>query len=180
MSSETIPGKDSSPGESSTQDGIPGPKTLVEAQSGPVERTSQASPFAEISSYQQQYDSRGHPEHPASRELSRQSRRAMNDVLATVGVCVGVNQAGHKVAVGDRSKPAVERATIDAISTENSIGLIIGSIDLALISLAGVATVGLKQRLQVSIVISCWFTMLMTKADFSILLWSTSDADTEA
>ncbi|KAL8730421.1 MAG: hypothetical protein Q9166_004059 [cf. Caloplaca sp. 2 TL-2023] len=40
-------------------------------------------------SYIQQFDDRGYPQNPRSRVISRRSRRAQNDVLATVGVLLG-------------------------------------------------------------------------------------------
>ncbi|KAL9007115.1 MAG: hypothetical protein Q9188_000150 [Gyalolechia gomerana] len=54
-----------------------------------------ASPEPGSSLYVQQFDDRGHPQNPASRELSRASRRAQNDVLASVGY----------LAVSDQSIP---------------------------------------------------------------------------
>ncbi|KAI4102317.1 MAG: hypothetical protein LQ339_004672 [Xanthoria mediterranea] len=42
--------------------------------------------------YIQQYDNRGYPQNPGSRALSRRSRRAQNDVLATVGVLLYPDQ----------------------------------------------------------------------------------------
>ncbi|KAL8953660.1 MAG: hypothetical protein Q9222_000497 [Ikaeria aurantiellina] len=49
--------------------------------------------------YIQQYDSRGRPVNALSRALSRQSRRAQNDVLATVGVLWGPDQGSSGSSV---------------------------------------------------------------------------------
>ncbi|KAL8839249.1 MAG: hypothetical protein Q9176_004580 [Flavoplaca citrina] len=47
----------------------------------------QSEPFSVSNDrYLQQYDNRGYPQNIGSRALSRRSRRAQNDVLATVGV----------------------------------------------------------------------------------------------
>lgn len=42
--------------------------------------------------YVQQFDKNGRPQNPTSRMLSRRSRRAQNDVLATVGVLSSPDQ----------------------------------------------------------------------------------------
>lgn len=73
----------------------------------------------------------------------------MNDVLATVGVCVGVDADGQKRTINERSKPSFDRALIDSITTENEIGLVVDSADMILVSLANMSTIGLRQRLQV-------------------------------
>lgn len=111
---------------------------------------TQVTPLAYSPAYQQKYDSRGYPENPASRATSRQSRRAMNDVLATVGVCVGINTDGHKISMNDRGRPTFDRAKLDAIVRENELGLLVDSADMALLSLASMSTAGLRHRLQVS------------------------------
>ena len=115
-----------------------------------VEPVTPTRPFRETPGYQQQYDDRGHPEFPASRQHDRASRRAMNDVLATVGVCIGVKADGNRKSVKDRSRATVDQVKVDDVSTENSIGLMVDSIDLVFISLARMALLGLSYRLQVS------------------------------
>ena len=77
----------------------------------------------------------------------------MNDVLATVGVCIGVNVDGSRASVKDRSKVPVDKGNIDDVSTENSVGLIIDSIDLGFISLTRLALMGIRHRLQVSVLV---------------------------
>ena len=104
------------------------------------------------SNYHQRYDGSGYPENPESRALSRQSRRAQNDVLATVGVCVGVNADGQPIEsqLDSKRKPALDQNRLDAIVRENEIGLLVSSADTTLVSLASLYAVGLRHRLQVS------------------------------
>ena len=101
--------------------------------------------------YQQQYDSSGYPENLESRALSRQSRRAQNDVLATVGVCVGVNAEGQPIQsqLDGLKKPVLDKSKIDAVVRENEIGLLVSSADNTLVSLASLYAVGFRHRLQV-------------------------------
>lgn len=116
-----------------------------------AEPVVEVTPLVRTSHYEQQYDSRGYPENAASRGLTRQSRRAMNDILATVGVCVGVGADGHKMTINNQSRPSFDRAVIDSITVENEIGLVVDSADMMLVSLASMFAIGLRQRLQV-----CW------------------------
>lgn len=74
----------------------------------------------------------------------------MNDVLATVGVCVGINTDGQKISMNDRGRPTFDRARLDAIVRENELGLLVDSADMALLSLANMSTAGFRHRLQVS------------------------------
>lgn len=135
------------------QDGLATSEPIKESQGDVAMPVSQNSSLLETSVYRQQYDRRGHPENAVSRELGRQSRRAMNNVLATVGVCVGVSPNHHLMhPIHGRSKPVLDRSKIRSISSENTIGLILDTIDLGLISVASLSTVGLRHRLQVSIV----------------------------
>lgn len=101
--------------------------------------------------YQQQYDSSGYPENLESRALSRQSIRAQNDVLATVGVCVGVNAEGQPIQsqLDGLKKPVLDKSKIDAVVKENEIGLLVSSADNTLVSLASLYAVGFRHRLQV-------------------------------
>ncbi|CAD6590079.1 MAG: hypothetical protein ASARMPREDX12_004181 [Alectoria sarmentosa] len=99
-------------------------------------------------SYQQQYDRKGYPENSASRALTRQSRRAINDVLTTVGVCVGVDADGQIRPVYDGSIVALDKSKVTGIIRENEIGLLIGFTEAALDDLARMSTTGLRYRLQ--------------------------------
>lgn len=99
--------------------------------------------------YRQQYDRKGYPENPASRFLSRQSRRAINDVLTTVGVCVGVDADGQIRPVHDGSIAALDKSKVAGVIRENEIGMLVGFVEAALDDLAGMCTIGLRYRLQV-------------------------------
>lgn len=100
-------------------------------------------------SYQQQYDRKGYPENSASKALIRQSRRAINDILTTVGVCVGVDANGQIRPVHDGSIAALDKSKVTGIIRENEIGMLVGSTEAALDDLAGMCTTGLRCRLQV-------------------------------
>lgn len=106
-------------------------------------------PQVDNASYRQQYDRRGYPENSTSRALSRQSRRAINDILTTVGVCVGVDANGHRRAVHDGSIPALDKSKVAGIIRENEMGMLVGFTEAALDDLAGMGTTGLRYRLQV-------------------------------
>ncbi|KAI9724444.1 MAG: hypothetical protein M1812_000512 [Candelaria pacifica] len=101
--------------------------------------------------YSQRYDARGHPINPESRTLARISVRAHNDVLATVGACVDV---GSDVKGPDddsgtlAATSKVDRERIEAVMTENELGLIISTFDTCLVFLAQWAFVGIKFKLQ--------------------------------
>ena len=95
--------------------------------------------------YVQRYNSRGYPYNPESRAQSRRLRRAQNDVLATVGVCVERDEDTlSTVANGGNDRKKVER-----VVTENEVGLGIaaGELGLAFLSLWGVSA--FRGRLQV-------------------------------
>lgn len=99
--------------------------------------------------YRQQYDRKGYPENAASRALSRQSRRAINDVLTTVGVCVGVDADGQIRPVHDGSIAALDKSKVTGVIRENEFGMLVGFMEAALDDLAGMCTVGLRYKLQV-------------------------------
>ncbi|KAL8924644.1 MAG: hypothetical protein Q9208_003959 [Pyrenodesmia sp. 3 TL-2023] len=70
------------------------------------------------------FDDHGHPQNTVSQELSRQSRRAQNDVLATVGVLVGPDQryqaiANPPITASDKAKFEV---LVDQTENETSSG----------------------------------------------------------
>ena len=103
----------------------------------------------ESGSYQQQYDRKGYPENATSRALSRQSRRAINDILTTVGVCVGVDTDGQIRPVHDGRTAALDQSKITSVIRENEIGLLVGFAEAALHDLAGMCITGLRYRIQV-------------------------------
>lgn len=106
-----------------------------------------------LEGYIQQYDHKGYPENLASRLLSRQSRRAQNDVLATVGVCV-VDERANLCAVPPkqhtRNNQSIEKSRIRLIRRENEIGMSIAAADLGLFCLSSIFLLGLRHRMQVS------------------------------
>ena len=99
--------------------------------------------------YRQQYDRKGYPENPASRALARQSRRAINDILTTVGVCVGVDAEGELRPIPDGSTSVLDKVKIAGVIRENEIGMLVGFMESTLDVLAGVYTLGLRCRIQV-------------------------------
>lgn len=145
------------------------PENKTESQNHMAEPVIENITLVRTYRYEQQYDGRGYPQNAASRELTRQSRRAMNDVLATVGVCVGVDAHGQKITINDRGRPSFDRAKIDSITTENEIGLVLDSADMMLVSLARMFTVGFRQRLQVCERFWCPFPLLIRGIDISLL-----------
>ncbi|KAL6716420.1 hypothetical protein ACLMJK_005987 [Lecanora helva] len=106
------------------------------------------SPYVDSHVYQQQYDNQGYPEFRHSRYQSRQSRRAMNDVLATVGVCVGTNADDYRLELGDQSKSALDKTKIDDVVNENLCGFILNFSEDVLSLLASITAEGLRCRIQ--------------------------------
>ena len=102
--------------------------------------------------YAQQYDYRGYPENQASRAAARRSRRAQNDVLSTVGVCVGVDADGQPTKLSPEGPKAqrAEKQEIESVMRENEIGLFIAAADNGLFHLAINFAYGLRNRLQAS------------------------------
>lgn len=127
--------------------------TLQNSADNPEEATEPASNVihqTNFGSYQQQYDRKGYPENPTSRALSRQSRRAINDILTTVGVCVGVDADGQVRPVHDNgSLAALDKSKVTGIIRENEIGVLIGLAEALLDDLASMWAIGLRFRLQV-------------------------------
>ena len=119
------------------------PEETTEPASNVIHQTNFAS-------YQQQYDRKGYPENPTSRALSRQSRRAINDILTTVGVCVGVDADGQVRPVHDDvSLAALDKSKVTGIIKENEIGVLIGLAEALLDDLVSMWAIGLRFRLQV-------------------------------
>ena len=120
------------------------PENSGEASTGPNAET--------LSGYQQQYDSSGYPENLESKALSRQYRRAHNDVLEMVGICVGVQAEGQpiKSRLDSQRKPTLEKSAVDSVVRENEVGLLVLSADTSLLYLSNMCISGLKHRLQAS------------------------------
>lgn len=114
-------------------------------------RSCSPSSSPETSMYVQQYDTQGYPENATSKRLTRQSRRAMNDVLATVGVCVVVNADDQPKAIPkkDLQHPIIDKPKVKAIMQENEVGYLLSSADLGLFFFSQLWTTGLRKRLQV-------------------------------
>lgn len=122
-----------------------------EAKAAALEATASGSYISGAEGYVQQYDRRGYPQNLASRLLSRQSRRAQNDVLASVGVCVDERATGLSAPPQFVKKHhSAEKSKIKLIKRENEIGLSIAAADFGLFCLAGVFLLGLRHRMQVS------------------------------
>ena len=81
---------------------------------------------------------------PRSKDLARQSRRAQNDILSTVNVCVRVDRNGLPVVAGARKV----KSPIYNIRQENHCGLLLGTADWCLFCLASLSLVSLRHRLQ--------------------------------
>ncbi|MCJ1396024.1 hypothetical protein MMC18_008911 [Xylographa bjoerkii] len=79
--------------------------------------------------YVQHYDTRGHPENPSSRSLARRSRRAQNDILTTVGVCVTVDKNGRRIPPTSISleNQQLERKQILSVISESEFGFWLGA-----------------------------------------------------
>ncbi|KAI9848730.1 MAG: hypothetical protein M1837_006817 [Sclerophora amabilis] len=97
----------------------------------------------------QEYDARGHPINPMSRIMGRISRLAQNDVLSTVGVCVATRYSNNPGDGGSENRNNFQsaRERIDSIMLENEIGLILKTLDLALLFVATWWIAGIRHRL---------------------------------
>lgn len=138
-----------------------------------------ATPLISSASYEQQYDKKGYPVNKASRELSRESRRAMNDVLTTVGVCVEVDADGQKMTMNDRKRPSFDNTIVESVRKENELGLIVDDIDMMLVSLSDMFTIGLRQRLQVCEVYGIPKSISNTRLGIPLLFGDSHDSSNE-
>lgn len=102
---------------------------------------------------QQRYNRRGYPINPESRGIARTSRRAQNDVLSTVGFCVGIHEDGSPVdtslTLAKASKHEKER--IEFVRKENEAGLLLGAASHGLMFFSVWWILSLRLRLQVKI-----------------------------
>ena len=101
--------------------------------------------------YVQHYDSRGHPENRTSRSLARRSRRAQNDILTTVGVCVTVDKNGRMIRSTSVShaKEQSERKQILSVISESEFGFWLGAAEGSLWTLLINGLGALRLRLEV-------------------------------
>ncbi|KAI9871875.1 MAG: hypothetical protein M1830_002347 [Pleopsidium flavum] len=98
----------------------------------------------------QRYNRRGYPINPESRAFARTSRRAQNDVLSTVGICVGVHEDGRPAdapfTLGRASKR--DAARIESVRKENEIGLLMSAASHGIFFLSHWWIVGVNNRIQ--------------------------------
>lgn len=123
-------------------------QSAADSPDGAIEPAANSIRQVQSVPYLQQYDRKGYPENPASRSLARQSRRAINDILTTVGVCVGVDADGELRPIPDGSTSALDKVKIAGVIRENEIGMLVGFIESILDVLIGVYTIGLRCRIQ--------------------------------
>ncbi|KAI9788697.1 MAG: hypothetical protein M1816_006748 [Peltula sp. TS41687] len=99
--------------------------------------------------YIQQYDVRGHPINRAARDSARSVIRAHNDVLATVGVCVGVPATSrlHQPRLPVDRRKAAETIKATFYESQNGVKLLI--LDYVTLFAATWWIAGLRYRLQV-------------------------------
>lgn len=101
--------------------------------------------LAKSSSYEQQYNEKGYPENTSSKILKKVWRHGVNDVLATLGVCV---------AKGHESMPAhgaCEPSRILQVRLENNFGIFVYAADSLMRFVSERWSTALRQRLQVSL-----------------------------
>ena len=92
----------------------------------------------------QEYDGQGYKTNSHSKDLARQSRRAQNDILSTVNVCVRVDKNGLPVIASTK----MDRPRVNEIRKENSCGLLLGTADWCFFCLTNLCLVALRHRLQ--------------------------------
>lgn len=75
----------------------------------------------------------------------------MNDVLTTVGLCINVNANVERIrsSMHNDMLSNTERTKIDAVMSENEAGIFVAFTESVFAPLAGICTLGLRQRLQV-------------------------------
>ncbi|KZF24601.1 hypothetical protein L228DRAFT_99956 [Xylona heveae TC161] len=120
-------------------------------QNSSIRPTNEIDAGNEGSDYVQLYDHRGHPTNPASKASARTLIKAQNDVLATVGVCVGVQGDGKLTSPSTKLEDlsGSERAKVKLVMEENEVGLWIRSVSSFLESTGMWPIMALKNRIQV-------------------------------
>ena len=101
--------------------------------------------------YVQRYDRRGYPENRQSKELSRRLRRAQNDILASVGICVDVKDGSRVLRRrldGFKGRP-LDSSKVKLAGRENVAGFFISGQDNGLFWLSHFCVLGFRQRFQV-------------------------------
>lgn len=99
----------------------------------------------------QSYDLRGHPENRTSRANARRLRRAQNDILTTIGVCVSVDKDGKLVPSSsiDSDKQERELKKLASIISENEFGFWLSAAQAAVLLLTSSCAMCIRQRLEV-------------------------------
>lgn len=115
------------------------PESSTDAESGP--RLGRPRFDVHADGYIQQYDQRGHPVNPESKQFGRQLRRAKNDILSTMGIVVS-GEDGNLGMANDQQK-------MNIIASENDWGLIMATMDQVLAFLSSWWTTSLAGRVQV-------------------------------
>ena len=108
------------------------------------ESLRELNPLARSASYEQRYDLKGYPENTSSKALKKRWRHGVNDVLASLGVCV---------AKGHESMPfneVYESSQTLQVRLENGCGIYISAADIVVRCVSRSWTIALRQRLQVS------------------------------
>lgn len=123
-----------------------------EASNLPESEAPEAQPgVTQEGEYEQSYDLRGHPENSASRSAARRLRKAQNDILATIGVCVSVDKDGKLVPSSsiDSGKEQREMQRLASIISENEFGFWLSAGQAAALLLASSFPTCIRQRLEV-------------------------------
>ena len=108
----------------------------------------------------QQYDTKGYPKNASSEAAKRRWRHAVNDVLATVGVCI--SKGGRPF----QSSEVPDTRSVNEVQVINTSGLLVEKADDILRYGTERWITPLRQRIQVS----------NTTHD-GVILWSNSDQD---
>ncbi|MCJ1251174.1 hypothetical protein MMC30_008405 [Trapelia coarctata] len=105
---------------------------------------------AEEGEYVQSYDLRGHPENQTSRANARRLRRAQNDILTTIGVCVSVDKDGKLVPSSsmDSDKEEREKNKLASIISENEFGFWLSAAQAAALLLTSSCATCIRQDVE--------------------------------
>ena len=106
--------------------------------------SAEGSILARSLDYQQQYDAKGYPENPSSEAAKRRWRHAVNDVLATVGICI--SKEGKPIQATD----VQDSQLVYEVQVVNEYGFRVGGADAFLRLGSEYWIAPLRQRIQVS------------------------------
>jgi hypothetical protein len=103
--------------------------------------------------YRQRYDRRGHPVNPESEANARSRDRAINEILADLGVIDrtrrGASRSQSDAAIASQARERKKREEIIMATRENEMGFVIRFVDMALFNVAIWPVYVLRNRLQV-------------------------------